>query len=73
MTVYGGTETVWGTKNGGFFVSCTKCGWHSEVEVRIEGEYYDVAFILMECKRCSNTAEIYGEHHYKYNENKGGK
>ncbi len=53
MTIYGGEETQWGTKKDGFFVSCTKCGWHSEVSI-----YYQdvIGFkdIVFECNKCGN-------------------
>ena len=58
MTVFGGKETVWGTKIGGFFVTCTKCGWHSKVKMYIAGPYYDVAYIHIECGHCGNTVEV---------------
>ena len=56
MTVYGGEETVWGTRNGGFFVSCTKCGWHSTVEVYAEKGYTadSPCAVLFRCSRCGN-------------------
>ena len=58
MTVYGGEKTIWGSAKDGFFVSCTKCGWHSEVEVTgviIRG---DVG-ISFECNHCGNKYEDY--------------
>jgi hypothetical protein len=33
MTIYGGELTPAGIVVNGFFVSCTKCGWHSKVRV----------------------------------------
>lgn len=48
MTVYGGEETTWGTKNGGFFITCTKCGWHSKVTIQYAGG------IIFKCGQCGN-------------------
>jgi hypothetical protein len=48
MTVFGGEETTWGTKVGGFFVTCTKCGWHSKITVQYIGG------IIFKCGQCGN-------------------
>ena len=49
MTILGGEETVWGTKKNGFFITCTKCGWHSKVNI-----YYDHDGLTMYCGQCDN-------------------
>jgi len=53
MTIYGGENTTWGTKNGGFFVSCTACGWHSQVEVMGGLNRGDPTVIFI-CNHCGN-------------------
>ena len=53
MTVYGGEKTTWGTRNGGFFVSCTKCGWHSTVDIS-----YSPDGLLFYCSHCGNECLI---------------
>ena len=49
MTIFGGVETGWGTKIGGFFITCTKCGWHSKVDIS-----YTPDGITMRCDHCDN-------------------
>lgn len=57
MTIYGGEEIVWGTRNNGFFVSCTQCGWHSKVEVS-PSINKDTPIVVFECHRCGNMVEV---------------
>ena len=45
MTVYGGTDRGDGIQIGGFFISCTECGWHSMVE------WYGT---VLTCRKCGN-------------------
>ena len=49
MTIYGGWEPdPGGTIKDGFFISCTKCGWHSKVEMKGS---------TLICYRCGNKYE----------------
>lgn len=52
MTIYGGKK-IFSTFSeivvDGFFVSCTKCGWHSKVRVWA-GHF----FVHMKCDQCGN-------------------
>lgn len=53
MTVYGGEKTVWGIRNGGFFVTCTKCGWHSKVEIVPTLSSFEPC-VWFKCRQCNN-------------------
>jgi predicted RNA-binding Zn-ribbon protein involved in translation (DUF1610 family) len=53
MTVYGGEATTWGARSKGFFVSCTKCGWHSKVEV-IPTIVLESPAVIFVCNHCGN-------------------
>jgi predicted RNA-binding Zn-ribbon protein involved in translation (DUF1610 family) len=53
MTVYGGELQDYGTRKDGFFVSCTKCGWHSKVEVEPDVTYGDPC-VSFKCNHCGN-------------------
>jgi len=50
MTVYGGELQDYGTRKDGFFVNCTKCGWHSKVDIS-----YSDDGIHFYCDHCKNT------------------
>ena len=61
MTVFGGEETAWGTRIGGFFVTCTKCSWHSQVEVVIDSDDYEDSaeyYTLFKCHHCGNEVRV---------------
>ena len=53
MTVFGGEESAWGTKIGGFFVTCCKCGWHSKIYLEFEDELGFKSMVLR-CGHCGN-------------------
>jgi len=53
MTIYGGEMTANGVVEGGFFVVCTKCGWHSEVQVS-----YNHNAMTFYCNHCHNEVNI---------------
>lgn len=54
MTIYGGEKTTWGATRDGFLVLCTKCGWHSLVEVS-PNEDHGNPIVEFCCKHCGNT------------------
>jgi translation initiation factor 2 beta subunit (eIF-2beta)/eIF-5 len=49
MTIYGGEETYYGVNKYGFFVNCTKCGWHSKTEIYVDGPV-----VVFKCHHCGN-------------------
>jgi hydrogenase maturation factor HypF (carbamoyltransferase family) len=58
MTIYGGEVTTWGSTHGGFFVICTKCGWHSRTTINYAYtyEYAETGShaIVFHCDHCDN-------------------
>lgn len=56
MTIYGGEKTSYGLQKDGFFVTCTKCGWHSKTDVSLKDE---IGFksIRFKCNHCGNEHE----------------
>jgi hypothetical protein len=54
MTIYGGKK-VFSTFSevvvDGFFVSCTKCGWHSKISILASSIG---AMIVFKCNHCGN-------------------
>jgi transcription elongation factor Elf1 len=53
MTIFGGEETAWGTKIGGFFITCTKCGWESKVSIKHE-DSLGFKDMIISCGQCGN-------------------
>jgi predicted RNA-binding Zn-ribbon protein involved in translation (DUF1610 family) len=55
VTIFGGKK-VFSTFSevvvDGFFVSCTKCGWHSKVEV------YADEVVVFKCHHCGNEVLV---------------
>jgi transcription elongation factor Elf1 len=52
VTIYGGKavfSTFSTTLKDGFFVSCTKCGWHSKVKLIVGN-----MVALLVCRHCGN-------------------
>ena len=57
MTVYGGEKNQWGTISKGFFVNCTRCGWHSEVSVYPAKDADGNLTVRFKCNKCGNEHE----------------
>ena len=55
MTIFGGKDRGDGVIIDGFLTICTKCGWHSEVDVGATASGDAVIFV---CKRCDNRGEV---------------
>lgn len=57
MTVYGGEETDYGTRVGGFYIVCCKCGWESKVSVTPGYDGNGFAIVKFRCAQCNNEYE----------------
>lgn len=54
MTVYGGKKTDWGIRINGFFVTCTRCGWHGKVKVDLWYANWEEPYVRFSCEQCKN-------------------
>jgi DNA-directed RNA polymerase subunit RPC12/RpoP len=50
VTIFGGTKDKSGSIKDGFFVACTRCGWHTLVKLVAKKRE-----MIFYCGRCKNT------------------